>query len=133
MPELAELADPMHEHLAALARAAAGAETVAPGAQRSVFDSWAARSGLPAEPSDGSGSAATSRVAALSAATVDAVEALTATIASRHRRHAACVLLTDRRRHPYLGKVPFERPFDRCGHTGRGNLMIPFPAGSAQA
>ncbi|MGW1885911.1 FUSC family protein [Streptomyces sp. NPDC001970] len=91
VPELTELADPLHEHLAALARAAAGAETVAPGALRSVFDSFTARSGLPAETSDGSGSAATSRAVALSGATVDAVEALTATIASRHRprRHAA--------------------------------------------
>ncbi|MFG3061275.1 hypothetical protein ACGFYM_22250 [Streptomyces sp. NPDC048231] len=31
VPELTEPADPLHEHLAALARAAAGAETVAPG------------------------------------------------------------------------------------------------------
>ncbi|MFD8546042.1 hypothetical protein [Streptomyces sp. NPDC059649] len=30
IPELTELADPLHEHLTALARAAAGAETVAP-------------------------------------------------------------------------------------------------------
>ncbi|MFE7775171.1 FUSC family protein [Streptomyces sp. NPDC057445] len=91
VPELTELADPLHEHLAALARAAAGAEAVAPGALRSVFDSFTARSGLPAETSDGSGSATTSRAVALSTATVDAVEALTATIASRHRprRHAA--------------------------------------------
>ncbi|MQY40166.1 hypothetical protein SRB17_81960 [Streptomyces sp. RB17] len=91
VPELTELADPLHEHLTALARAAAGAETVAPGALRSVYDSFTARSGLPAERSDGSGSAATGRAVALSAATVDAVEALTATIASRHRpgRHTA--------------------------------------------
>ncbi|WP_351231281.1 FUSC family protein [Streptomyces sp. NPDC002133] len=91
VPELTELADPLHEHLAALARAAAGAETVAPGALRSVFDSFTARSGLLAEASDGSGDAATSRAVALSTTTVDAVEALTATIASRHRprRHAA--------------------------------------------
>jgi uncharacterized membrane protein YccC len=91
VPELTELADPVHEHLAALARAAAGAESVAPGALRSVFDSFTARSGLPAEMSYGSDRAATSHAVALSAATVDAVEALTATIASRHRprRHAA--------------------------------------------
>ncbi|MEU9471522.1 FUSC family protein [Streptomyces avermitilis] len=91
VPELTELADPLHEHLAALARAAAGAETVAPGALRSVFDSFTARSGLLAAASDGSGSAATSRAVALSTATVDAVEALSVTIASRHRprRHAA--------------------------------------------
>ncbi|WP_351232362.1 hypothetical protein [Streptomyces sp. NPDC002133] len=91
VPELTELADPLHEHLGALARAAAGAETVAPGALRSVFDSFAASSGLPAETSGGSDSAAASRAVALSAATVDAIEALTATIASRHhpRRHAA--------------------------------------------
>ncbi|MFF2126589.1 FUSC family protein [Streptomyces olivochromogenes] len=91
VPELTELADPLHEHLAALARAAAGAETVAPGALRSVFDSFIARSGLLAAASDGSGSAATSRAVALSTASIDAVEALTATIASRHRprRHAA--------------------------------------------
>ncbi|GAA3817944.1 FUSC family protein [Streptomyces chiangmaiensis] len=91
VPELTELADPLHEHLAALARAAAGAETVAPGALRSMFDSCTARSGLPAATSDGSRSAATSHAVALSAATVDAVEALTATIAARHRprRHAA--------------------------------------------
>ncbi|WP_329162475.1 FUSC family protein [Streptomyces sp. NBC_01717] len=87
VPGLTELADPLHEHLAALARAAAGAETVVPGALRSVFDSFIARSGLLAETSDGSGSAATSRAVALSSATVDAVEALTATIASRHRPH----------------------------------------------
>ncbi|MFJ9821333.1 FUSC family protein [Streptomyces sp. NPDC101151] len=88
VPELTELVDPLHEHLTALARAAAGAETVAPGALRSVFDSFTARSGLLA---DGSGRATTSRAVALSTATVDAVEALTATIASRHRRrrHAA--------------------------------------------
>ncbi|MFF7754875.1 FUSC family protein [Streptomyces sp. NPDC007971] len=91
VPELTELADPLHEHLAALARAAAGAETVAPGALRSVLDSFTARSGLPAETSDGSGSVTTSRAVGLSTATVDAVEALTTTIASRHRprRHAA--------------------------------------------
>ncbi|MGW2930493.1 FUSC family protein [Streptomyces sp. NPDC001156] len=91
VPELTELADPMHEHLSALARSAAGAEPVAPGALRSVFDSFAARSGLPAELSYGSDRAVTSHAVALSAATVDAVEALTATIASRHRprRHAA--------------------------------------------
>ncbi|MEU6776952.1 FUSC family protein [Streptomyces sp. NPDC046759] len=91
VPELAELADPVHEHLAALARAAAGAESVVPGALRSVFDSFTARSGLPAELSDGSGSTATNRAVALSSATVDAVEALTATIASRQRprRHAS--------------------------------------------
>ncbi|MEU1402872.1 hypothetical protein ABZ471_10995 [Streptomyces sp. NPDC005728] len=91
VPELTELADPLHEHLAALARAASGAETVAPGALRSVFDSFTARSGLLAETYDGSGNAATSRAVALSTATVDAVEALTVTIASRHRhrRHAA--------------------------------------------
>ncbi|MER5911265.1 FUSC family protein [Streptomyces sp. NPDC001982] len=91
VPELTELVDPLHEHLSALARAAAGGETVAPGALRSVFDSFTARSGLLAETSDGSGSATTSRAVALSTATVDAVEALTATIASRYRprRHAA--------------------------------------------
>jgi hypothetical protein len=56
-----------------------------------VFDSFTARSGLPAELSYGSDRAVTSDAVALSAATVDAVEALTATIASRHRprRHAA--------------------------------------------
>ncbi|MFD1275044.1 hypothetical protein ACFQ51_36210 [Streptomyces kaempferi] len=91
MPELTELVDPLHEHLTALARASAGAETVAPGALRSVFDSFTARSGLLAETPDGFGSATTSRAVLLSIATVDAVEALTATIASRHRRgrHAA--------------------------------------------
>lgn len=91
VPELTELVDPLHEHLTALARAAAGAETVAPGALRSVFDSFTARSGLLAETSDGSGNATTSRAVALSTATVDAVEALTTTIASRYRprRHAA--------------------------------------------
>ncbi|MFI6357598.1 FUSC family protein [Streptomyces sp. NPDC050743] len=91
VPELTELAEPLHEHLTALARAAAGDETVAPGALRSVYDSFTARSGLLAETSDGTGSAATGRAVALSTATVDAVEALTATIASRHRpcRHAA--------------------------------------------
>ncbi|MGW2959186.1 FUSC family protein [Streptomyces sp. NPDC001220] len=91
VPELTELVDPLHEHLTALARAAAGAETVAPGALRSVFDSFTARSGLLAETPDGFGSATTSRAVVLSTATVDAVEALTATIASRHRRgrHAA--------------------------------------------
>ncbi|MER6538246.1 FUSC family protein [Streptomyces sp900105755] len=91
VPELTELVDPMHEHLAALARAAAGAETVAPGALRRVFDSFTARSGLPAETTDGSGSVTAGRAVALSTATVDAVEALTATIAARHRprRHAA--------------------------------------------
>ncbi|MGW5249011.1 FUSC family protein [Streptomyces sp. NPDC004129] len=89
VPELTELADPLHEHLSALARAAAGAETVAPGALRSVFDSFIARSGLLATASDGSRGAATSRAVALSTATVDAVEALTATIASRRHRHRA--------------------------------------------
>ncbi|SEF04734.1 FUSC family protein [Streptomyces sp. Ag109_O5-10] len=91
VPELTELVDPMHEHLTALARAAAGAETVAPGALRRVFDSFTARSGLPAETTDGSGSVTAGRAVALSTATVDAVEALTATIAARHRprRHAA--------------------------------------------
>ncbi|MER5185526.1 FUSC family protein [Streptomyces sp. NPDC002896] len=90
VPELTELADPLHEHLAALARAAAGAETVAPGALRSVFDAFAARSGLLAAAADGSGSAAANRAVAVSSATVDAVEDLTATIAARHRRrHAA--------------------------------------------
>ncbi|MET8285197.1 FUSC family protein [Streptomyces sp. NPDC005132] len=91
VPELTELVDPLHEHLTALARASAGAETVAPGALRSVFDSFTARSGLLAETPDGFGSATTSRAVLLSIATVDAVEALTATIASRHRRgrHAA--------------------------------------------
>lgn len=91
VPGLTELADPLHEHLTALARAAAGAETVAPGALRSVYDSFTARSGLLAERPDGSGSAAIGRAVALSTATVDAVEALTATIASRHRpgRHTA--------------------------------------------
>ncbi|GAA3789071.1 FUSC family protein [Streptomyces chiangmaiensis] len=88
VPELTELADPMHEHLSALARSAAGAEPVAPGALRSVFGSFTARSGLPAELSYGSDRAVTSHAVALSAATVDAVEALTVTIASRHRRHA---------------------------------------------
>ncbi|MGW2062711.1 FUSC family protein [Streptomyces sp. NPDC001937] len=83
VPELTELVDPLHEHLTALARAAAGAEIVAPGALRSVFDSFTARSGLPVETSEGSSSATTSRAVALSTATVDAVEALTATIASR--------------------------------------------------
>ncbi|MCX4579244.1 FUSC family protein [Streptomyces sp. NBC_01571] len=86
VPELTELVDPLHEHLTALARASAGAETVAPGALRSVFDSFTARSGLLAETPDGFGSATTSRAVLLSIATVDAVEALTATIASRHRR-----------------------------------------------
>ncbi|MGW6357927.1 FUSC family protein [Streptomyces sp. NPDC055092] len=91
VPKLTELVDPLHEHLAALARAAAGAETVAPGALRSVFNSFTARSGLLAETPNGSGSATTRRAVGLSTATVDAVEALTATIASRHRprRHAA--------------------------------------------
>ncbi|MEU6219779.1 FUSC family protein [Streptomyces sp. NPDC047022] len=91
VPELTELVGPLHEHLAALARAAAGAETVAPGALRSFYDSFTARSGLPAETSDGPGSATAGRAVALSTATVDAVEALTATIASRcrPRRHAA--------------------------------------------
>ncbi|MFG2478877.1 FUSC family protein [Streptomyces fagopyri] len=91
VPELTELVDPLHEHLSALARAAAGAETVAPGALRSVLDSLTARSGLSAETSEGSSSATTSRGVALSTATVDAVEALTVTIASRHhpRGHAA--------------------------------------------
>lgn len=91
VPELTELADPLHEHLAALARAAAGAEPVAVGALRAAFDSFTARSGLLATAVDGSHSAATRRAVALSTATVDAVEALTATIASRHRprRHAA--------------------------------------------
>lgn len=91
VPELTELVDPLHEHLTALARAAAGAETVAPGALRSVLDSFTARSGLPTAASDGSGSTTTGRAVALSTATVDAVEALTATIASRYRprRHAA--------------------------------------------
>lgn len=82
VPELTELVDPLHEHLTALARASAGAETVAPGALRSVFDSFTARSGLLAETPDGFGSATTSRAVLLSIATVDAVEALTATIAS---------------------------------------------------
>jgi uncharacterized membrane protein YccC len=91
VPELTELADPLHEHLAALARAAAGAETVVPGALRSVFDTFTVRSGLLAATSDGSGSAAVSRAVGMSTATVDAVEALTVVIASRHRprRHAA--------------------------------------------
>ncbi|MER6074291.1 FUSC family protein [Streptomyces sp. NPDC001852] len=91
VPELTELADLLHEHLTALARAAAGAETVAPGALRSVYDSFTTRSGLSAERADGFGSAATGRAVALSTATVDAIEALTATIASRHRpgRHTA--------------------------------------------
>ncbi|MGW0208255.1 FUSC family protein [Streptomyces sp. NPDC003233] len=91
VPELTELADLLHEHLAALARAAAGAETVAPGALRSVYDSFTTRSGLSAERAGGFGSAATGRAVALSTATIDAVEALTATIASRHRpgRHTA--------------------------------------------
>ncbi|MFF3984153.1 FUSC family protein [Streptomyces sp. NPDC001601] len=91
VPELTELVDPLHEHLTALARAAAGAETVAPGALRRAFDSFTARSGLPAGTTDGSGSVTAGRAVALSTATVDAVEALTATIAARHRprRHAA--------------------------------------------
>ncbi|MFD7754360.1 FUSC family protein [Streptomyces sp. NPDC059757] len=89
VPELTELADPLHEHLAALARAAAGAEAVAPGALRSVFDSFAARSGLLPTASGGSGSAATGRAVALSTAIVDAVEALTAIVASRRRPVAA--------------------------------------------
>ncbi|MGW7381506.1 FUSC family protein [Streptomyces sp. NPDC054794] len=91
VPELTELVDPLHEHLTALARAAAGAETVAPGALRSVYDSFTARCGLPAQTSDGDGSVTASRAVRLSTATVDAVEALTATVASRHRprRHAA--------------------------------------------
>ncbi|WP_435224451.1 FUSC family protein [Streptomyces sp. Tue6028] len=88
VPELTELVDPLHEHLAALARAAAGAETVAPGALRSVFDSFTARSGLLEDMSDRSDSATTGRAVGLSTATVDAVEALTTTIASRRRpRH----------------------------------------------
>ncbi|MCF3131500.1 FUSC family protein [Streptomyces olivochromogenes] len=91
VPELTELVDPLHEHLTALARAAAGAETVAPGALRSVYDSFTARCGLLAQTSDGDGSVTTSRAVRLSTATVDAIEALTATVASRHRprRHAA--------------------------------------------
>ncbi|MGW1723301.1 FUSC family protein [Streptomyces sp. NPDC002306] len=91
VPELTELVDPLHEHLSALARAAAGAETVAPGALRSVFNSFTARSGLLAQTSDGSAGVTTNRAVGLSTATVDAVEALTATIASRYRprRHAA--------------------------------------------
>ncbi|MGW1004541.1 FUSC family protein [Streptomyces sp. NPDC002520] len=91
VPELTELADPLHEHLAALARAAAGAETVAPGALRSVFDTFTVRSGLLAAASDDSGGVTVSRAVGLSTATVDAVEALTVVIASRHRprRHAA--------------------------------------------
>ncbi|MFD9006468.1 FUSC family protein [Streptomyces sp. NPDC059582] len=91
VPELTELVDPLHEHLSALARAAAGAETVTPGALRSVFNSFTTRSGLLAEASDGAASVTTSRAVGLSTATVDAVEALTATIASRYRprRHAA--------------------------------------------
>ncbi|REE58133.1 putative membrane protein YccC [Streptomyces sp. 3212.3] len=109
VPELTELADPLHEHLAALARAAAGAETVAPGALRSVFDSCTARSGLstayvgtgaPATAADGSISTSTSRAVALSSATVDALEALTATVASGHRHghHAAAPKLARRPR-----------------------------------
>ncbi|MER5598507.1 FUSC family protein [Streptomyces sp. NPDC002265] len=97
VPELTELVDPLHEHLAALARAAAGAETVAPGALRSVFNSFTTRSGLLDGVSGGAGvegvssSARAGRAVGLSTATVDAVEDLTATIASRkrRRRHAA--------------------------------------------
>jgi hypothetical protein len=89
VPQLTELADPLHEHLSALARAAAGAETVAPGALRSVFDSFTARSGLRATTSGGPDSTATTRAVALSAATVDAVETLTTSIASRDHHHTA--------------------------------------------
>ncbi|MFJ3311007.1 FUSC family protein [Streptomyces sp. NPDC086549] len=89
VPELTEMVDPLHEHLAALARGAAGAETVAPGALRSVFDSFIARSGLLTEMSEGPSNATIGRVVGLSTATVDAVEALTTTIANRRRRHGA--------------------------------------------
>ncbi|MGX4687651.1 FUSC family protein [Streptomyces sp. JNUCC 63] len=90
VPALTELADPLREHLAALARAAAGAEAVAPGALRSVFDALTARSGLPTAPADDSWGAAAHRAVALSGATVEAVEALTAAIAGRDRhRHVA--------------------------------------------
>ncbi|GAA4243102.1 FUSC family protein [Dactylosporangium darangshiense] len=82
VPELTELADPLHEHLAALARAAAGAETVTPGALRSAYDSFAARSGLPLVAAD-SDSAAVSQTVALCTRTVDAVEDLTTVIAGR--------------------------------------------------
>ncbi|AVH55156.1 MULTISPECIES: CoA transferase [Streptomyces] len=88
VPELSELADPLQEHLGALARASAGAEP-APGALRSVYDTFAARSGLLAAAADSSGSGAARLAVALSTGTVDAVEDLTAAIATRHRRHAA--------------------------------------------
>ncbi|MFD3583265.1 FUSC family protein [Streptomyces sp. NPDC058683] len=96
VPELTELADPVHEHLSALARAAAGAETVVPGALRSVFDSYIARTGLltaykgtgaSAVPADAPDGTSAGRAVALCAATVDAVEALTLTIAARHHHH----------------------------------------------
>ncbi|MFF4897874.1 FUSC family protein [Streptomyces sp. NPDC001068] len=114
VPELTELADPVHEHLSALARAAAGAETVVPGALRSVFDSCVTRTGLPAAyrgdgpregspdvSADGPDGPPAGRAVALCAATVDAVEALTVTIAARHHhhRHAAPRRTEHRHRH----------------------------------
>ena len=85
VPELTEMADPLHEHLAALARAAAGAEAVAPGALRSVVDDFVARSGPVAAAADGTGSAAVRRAVALTTTIVDAVEDLTAVIAARRQ------------------------------------------------
>jgi hypothetical protein len=88
VPELTELADPLHEHLAALAGAAAGAEAVAPGALRSVFNDFVARSSLMAAAHDGTGSAAViSAVASTTTTAVDAIEKLTAVIAASRRRH----------------------------------------------
>jgi uncharacterized membrane protein YccC len=86
VPELTELADPLHEHLAALAGAAAGAEAVASGALRSVFDDFVARSGLMAAAPDGTGSAIRA-VASTTTTAVDAIENLTAVIAAGRGRH----------------------------------------------
>ncbi|MFJ2724068.1 hypothetical protein [Streptomyces collinus] len=79
---------------------------MAPGALRSVFDSFIARSGLLTEMSEGPGNATIGRVVGLSTATVDAVEALTTTIANRRRRHGAAWISHCRRPATERGCLP---------------------------
>lgn len=79
VPELAEFATPVRDHLSALARAADGAEPVRHGALREVFDSLSASSGLAwlGDP-DSAGGVSRARARALSnlLRTVTTVEAV---------------------------------------------------------
>ena len=80
VPELAELSELLHRHLAELARSAAGAQAVAPGALRTAFDEFTERTGLGAGDPGGDPRA---RAVALCSGVVDGIEDLVRTLANQ--------------------------------------------------